>query len=115
LRYNRAFAGIDELITPVEANYAQHVYHVYALRVQERDEIRRHLQEKGVGCAVHYPIPVHLQEACRKLGYKEGAFPIAEKLAEEFLSLPMFPELTAEQIEYVACCVSEAVGVGALA
>jgi dTDP-4-amino-4,6-dideoxygalactose transaminase len=64
---------------------------------------------------VHYPIPVHLQEACRNLGYKEGAFPIAEKLAEEFLSLPMFPELSAEQIEYVACCVSEAVGVGALA
>lgn len=115
LRYNRAFAGIDELITPVEAHYSQHVYHVYALRVQERDEVRRHLQEKGVGCAVHYPIPVHLQEACRNLGYQEGAFPIAEKLAEEFLSLPMFPELTAEQIEYVACCVSEAVGVGALA
>jgi dTDP-4-amino-4,6-dideoxygalactose transaminase len=115
LRYNRAFAGIDELITPVEAKYAQHVYHVYALRVQERDEVRRFLEAKGIGCGVHYPIPVHLQEACRNLSYKEGAFPITEKLAEEFLSLPMFPELTAEQIDYVACCVSEAVGVGALA
>jgi dTDP-4-amino-4,6-dideoxygalactose transaminase len=115
LEYNRAFAGIDEVRTPFEANYAQHVYHVYAIRLQERDELRRHLQEKGVGCAVHYPIPIHLQEACRNLGYKEGAFPIAEHLAEEFLSLPMFPELTAEQIEYVACCVGEAVGAGALA
>jgi dTDP-4-amino-4,6-dideoxygalactose transaminase len=115
VEYNRAFAGIEEVRTPFEANYARHVYHVYAIRVQERDEIRRYLQEKGVGCAVHYPIPIHLQEACRDLGYKEGAFPIAESLAEEFLSLPMFPELTLEQIEYVACCVSDAVGVGALA
>src|SRR5438034_7338392 len=115
LQYNEAFAGIDEVATPFEANYARHVYHVYAIRVQERDEILRHLQEKGVGCAVHYPIPIHLQEACRNLGYKAGAFPIAESLAEEFLSLPMFPELTTEQIEYVACCVSDAVGVGALA
>jgi dTDP-4-amino-4,6-dideoxygalactose transaminase len=115
LEYNRVFAGIDEIRTPFEVKYARHVYHVYAIRVQERDEIRRHLQEKGVGCAVHYPVPIHLQEACRNLGYEEGAFPIAEKLAEEFLSLPMFPELTAEQIEYVACRVSEAVGVEALA
>jgi dTDP-4-amino-4,6-dideoxygalactose transaminase len=115
LEYNRVFAGIGEIRTPFEAKYARHVYHVYAIRVQERDEIRRHLQEKGVGCAVHYPVPIHLQEACRNLGYEQEAFPIAEKLAEEFLSLPMFPELTEEQIEYVACRVSEAVGVGALA
>jgi dTDP-4-amino-4,6-dideoxygalactose transaminase len=63
---------------------------------------------------VHYPIPIHLQEACRNLGYRAGAFPVAENLAEEFLSLPMFPELTEEQIEYVAHCVGETVGVGAL-
>jgi dTDP-4-amino-4,6-dideoxygalactose transaminase len=115
LEYNQAFAGIDEVLTPFEAKYARHVYHVYALRVQERDAILRHLQEKGVGCAVHYPVPVHLQGACRNLGYTKGAFPIAENLADEFLSLPMFPELTEEQIEYVACCVSEAVGVEVLA
>ena len=64
---------------------------------------------------MHYPIPIHLQEACRGLGYTEGAFPIAESLAKESLSLPMFPELTTEQVEYVACCVDEAVGEGALA
>ncbi len=113
--YNRAFAGIDEVLTPFEAKYARHVYHVYAIRVQERDAVLRHLQEKGVGCAVHYPVPIHLQEASRNLGYTKGAFPIAENLAEEFLSLPMFPELTEEQIEYVARCVSDVVGVGALA
>jgi dTDP-4-amino-4,6-dideoxygalactose transaminase len=111
--YNQAFAGIGDVLTPLEARYARHVYHVYAIRLQERDAVRRELQEKGVGCAVHYPVPIHLQEACRNLGYKEGAFPIAESLAEQFLSLPMFPELTTEQTQYVACCVSEAVGVGA--
>ena len=114
LQYNQAFAGIDEVATPIEANYARHVYHVYAIQVEERDEIRRRLEEKGIGCAVHYPIPIHLQEACRNLGHRAGAFPVAENLAEEFLSLPMFPELTEEQIEYVAGCVSETVGVGAL-
>ena len=114
LQYNQAFAGIAEVATPFEANYARHVYHVYAIRVQERDEVRRCLEEKGIGCAVHYPIPIHLQEACRNLGYTVGAFPVAENLAEEFLSLPMFPELTEEQIEYVAHSVSEVLGAGAL-
>jgi dTDP-4-amino-4,6-dideoxygalactose transaminase len=114
LGYNQAFAGIDDVLTPFEARHARHVYHVYAIRVQERDKVRRFLEEKGVGCAVHYPIPIHLQEACRGLGYTEGAFPVAENLAEEFLSLPMFPELTEEQIEYVARCVSETVGAGVL-
>jgi dTDP-4-amino-4,6-dideoxygalactose transaminase len=113
-QYNQAFAGIDEVNTPFEASYGRHVYHVYAVRLDERDEIRRHLQEKGIGCAVHYPIPIHLQEACRNLGYKKGTFPVAENLANEFLSLPMFPELTEEQIEYVVRCISEAVGVRAL-
>jgi dTDP-4-amino-4,6-dideoxygalactose transaminase len=112
--YNQAFSEIDEVLTPFEAMYARHVYHVYAIRVQERDVVARNLQEKGVGCAVHYPVPIHLQEACRNLGYKKGAFPIAESLADQFLSLPMFPELTEEQIDYVACCVSEAVGAEAL-
>ncbi len=115
LEYNEAFGGIEEVLTPLEAKYARHVYHVYAVRVKERDSALRYLQEKGVGCAVHYPVPIHLQEAGRNLGYTKGAFPISENLANEFLSLPMFPELTKEQIEYVADCVSEAVGAEALA
>jgi dTDP-4-amino-4,6-dideoxygalactose transaminase len=114
LQYNHGFEGIEGVATPFEADYARHVYHVYAIRVQERDEVRRFLEEKGIGCGVHYPIPIHLQEACRNLGYTAGAFPVAEDLAEEFLSLPMFPELTEEQIEYVARCIRETVGAGAL-
>jgi len=114
LQYNEAFAGIDGVATPFEADYARHVYHIYAIRVQEREEVRRRLEENGIGCGVHYPIPIHLQEACRSLGYTKGAFPVAEDLAKEFLSLPMFPELTEEQIEYVARCVSETVGMEVL-
>jgi dTDP-4-amino-4,6-dideoxygalactose transaminase len=114
LQYSQAFTGLDTVATPFEANYARHVYHVYAIRVEERDKVWRSLREKGVGCAVHYPIPIHLQEACRNLGYKSGAFPVAETLAEEFLSLPMFPELREDQIEHVVRCVGETVGVGAL-
>jgi dTDP-4-amino-4,6-dideoxygalactose transaminase len=112
--YNQAFAGIDDVATPIEADYARHVYHIYAVRVQERDELRRFLEVKGIGCGVHYPIPIHLQEAWRNLGYSEGSFPIAENLAKQFLSLPMFPELAEEQIEYVAHCVSQAVSLEAL-
>jgi dTDP-4-amino-4,6-dideoxygalactose transaminase len=108
--YSEALAGIDEVLRPIESEYARHVYHVYAIRVRERDAVARQLQEKGVGCAVHYPVPVHLQDACRNLGYKTGAFPIAESLADQFLSLPMFPELTEEQIDYVVRCVGEVVG-----
>ena len=115
LQYNQAFSGIDEVATPFEARYARHVYHVYAIRVQKRDEVLRDLQEKGVGCAVHYPVPIHLQDACRNLSYTKGAFPVAENLADEFISLPLFPELTEEQIEYVARCVGEVVGVPAFA
>jgi dTDP-4-amino-4,6-dideoxygalactose transaminase len=112
--YDQAFVGLDAVATPFEPNYVRHVYHVYAIRVQERDNVWRSLEEKGIGCAVHYPRPIHLQEACQNLGYRAGAFPVTENLAEEFLSLPMFPELTEDQIEYVIRCVSETVGVGAL-
>ena len=85
------------------------VYHIYAIRVQERDSVMRSLADKGIGTGVHYPVPIHLQEAYRDLGYGSGSFPIAEKCAEEFLSLPMFPELTLEQLDYVVRRVKESV------
>ena len=109
LQYTQALAGVAEARTPVEADYARHVYHVYAIRVQERDEVRRRLEAQGVGCAVHYPIPIHLQEAYQDLGYGVGDFPIVEGLSNEFLSLPMFPELNKEQVEYVAKAVEDSV------
>jgi dTDP-4-amino-4,6-dideoxygalactose transaminase len=107
--YDRAFSGIDQLGAPAHAVWARHVYHLYAIRVKNRDEMMRLLAEKGVGSAVHYPVPVHLQEAYRSLGYQHGSFPIAERCATEFVSLPMFPELTSAQVEIVIEAVKESV------
>jgi dTDP-4-amino-4,6-dideoxygalactose transaminase len=114
LQYDEAFDGVDDIITPLEAPYAQHVYHIYAIRVQERDEVMWFLQEKGIQCGVHYPIPVHLQKAYRSLGYTAGALPTSERTALEFISLPMFPELTEAQVQTVALGVKEAIFTGAM-
>ena len=114
LEYNQAFAALEEVITPVEAEYARHVYHVYAIRVQERAEIIRSLADKGIGCGVHYPVPIHLQEAYRSLGYNKGSFPVAETTADEFLSLPMFPELTDYQLDLVIEALKGCVAIPAL-
>jgi dTDP-4-amino-4,6-dideoxygalactose transaminase len=113
-RYDRALAGIEEIVTPFPSANVRHVYHVYAIRVQERDEVMKLLGESGIGCGVHYPVPVHLQEAYRDLGYKRGAFPVSEKCAAEFVSLPMFPELNSAQMDAVIQSVKGAVNVGAV-
>jgi dTDP-4-amino-4,6-dideoxygalactose transaminase len=113
LQYDGAFDGVEDVVTPFEAAYARHVYHIYAIRVQDRDEVMRVLEEKGIGCGVHYPVPIHLQEAYRSLGYKSGAFPVSERTAGEFISLPMFPELTEAQIQFVAEAVKASIAVGA--
>jgi dTDP-4-amino-4,6-dideoxygalactose transaminase len=110
LKYNEALAKIEDLVVPREAAYARHVYHVYAVRVKERDKVMQSLADKGIGCGVHYPVPIHLQEAYRSLGHKKGAFPIAERTAEEFISLPMFPELTQAQLELVVEAVKDCIG-----
>jgi dTDP-4-amino-4,6-dideoxygalactose transaminase len=113
--YNQALGGIEEVVTPAQAAGVRHVYHIYAIRVQERDQVIELLGEKGIGCGVHYPVPIHLQEAYRDLGYERGAFPIAERSAKEFVSLPMFPELTSAQVERVVQCVKEIVVMEAVA
>ena len=95
------------LALPKAAKDRKHVYHVYAVRVKDRDTKLKRLGERGINCGIHYPIPVHLQEAYRFLGNQRGSFPVAERCAEEFLSLPMFPELTEEQIQAVVKEVRE--------
>ena len=101
-QYQKLLAGIAGLTLPIEASYAGHVYHVYALRVQQRDALMQRLGERGVGTGIHYPVPVHLQNAYSSLGHKRGDFPVSEACADSFLSLPMFPELTEAQIEVVS-------------
>ena len=102
LLYDQLLGETREIITPFEAPYGRHVYHVYAVRVQNRNQVLQAMADKGIACAIHYPIPAHLQEAYRFLGCGKGSFPVAEACAEEFLSLPMFPELSHAQIHAVA-------------
>ncbi|RJX18273.1 MAG: DegT/DnrJ/EryC1/StrS family aminotransferase [Desulforudis sp.] len=105
--YNSLLRDLDELVLPVEADFARHVYHIYAIRTERRDALLEFLQGKGISCGIHYPVPIHLQEAYRHMGHKAGDFPVAEKLAATTLSLPMFPELSEEQIRYVADAIHE--------
>jgi dTDP-4-amino-4,6-dideoxygalactose transaminase len=88
--------------TPVEAPDSRHIYHIYALRTDSRDGLMRLLGENGIASGIHYPIPVHMQKAYSGLGYKRGDFPITEKYAGQILSIPMFPELKKEEIEFIA-------------
>lgn len=111
-RYNDGFRNNVEVVTPAEADYSCHVYHVYPIRIKQRDEVLQQLERKGIGCGVHYPVPIHLQKAYSALGYGRGSFPVAEAIADEFLSLPLYPELRDEQIDYVIEAVTEAVGAG---
>lgn len=88
--------------TPVEAADSRHIYHIYALRTDSRDALMRLLNENDIATGIHYPIPVHLQKAYSGLGYKRGDFPVTEKYADQMLSIPMFPELKREEIEFIA-------------
>lgn len=100
-RYHELLADTP-LQLPREANHAESVYHLYVVRHPRRDELKKHLEANGVGCAIHYPIPLHLQKAYAHLGHKAGDFPVAEKAARECLSLPIYPGLTDAQIQRVA-------------
>jgi dTDP-4-amino-4,6-dideoxygalactose transaminase len=106
-RYDELLADTD-LIRPYEAPNVRHVYHLYVIRVSRRNEILEHLKSKGIGAGIHYPVPVHRQPAYLKEGYGDTSLPVTEQIANEVVSLPMYPELTCEQIEYVAHSVREA-------
>jgi dTDP-4-amino-4,6-dideoxygalactose transaminase len=88
--------------TPVAADGVEHIYHLYVIEVEQRDTVQKQLKARQIDTGIHYPVPAHLQEACASLGYKAGAFPATEAAAARVLSLPMFPELSDRQIEYVA-------------
>ncbi len=97
-RYRELLAAAEGGVEPpYEPEWTRAVYHLFVVRVQNRGELMKHLSAAGIGTGIHYPIPLHLQKAYRSLGYREGDFPVAERLAGEILSLPMFPGLSAEQ------------------
>ena len=99
----RYLAGLRDagVVLPVEAPGRKHVYHLFVIRHPQRDALQAHLEARGVKTLIHYPVPVHLQEAYRFLGYSQGSFPVAEQAAGEILSLPMFPQLREEEVDYV--------------
>jgi dTDP-4-amino-4,6-dideoxygalactose transaminase len=99
---DRYTAGLkDVVITPVEQPGCKHVYHLYVIQTPYRDELQEYLLERGIQCLIHYPIPAHLQQAYSFLGYKPGTLPTTEHVVKRILSLPMFPELTDEQVDMV--------------
>ncbi|MBK7631086.1 MAG: DegT/DnrJ/EryC1/StrS family aminotransferase [Ignavibacteriales bacterium] len=115
-KYNEGLKGLGKVITPKEMSYAKHVYHLYVIQLNDgsfeasnqlRDKLKDFLTQQGVNVGLHYPIPLHMQECFKGLGYKKGDFPNSERIAEAGLSLPMFPEMNDEQINYVVGKIKE--------
>jgi len=100
--YDRLLTGVDGVTAITQPSWSHSVYHLYVVRTADRSGLMNHLKMAGIGSGIHYPIPLHLQNAYRSLNYHEGSFPVAEKLAAEIVSLPMFPNLTVEQQSRVA-------------
>ena len=100
-KYKDLLKGVGDIVLPTEMPYSKHVYHLFVIKTKWRDELQNYLNENDISNGLHYPIPLHLQNSYKQLGYKKGDFPNTEDLAFNCLSLPMFPELSEEQIDYV--------------
>lgn len=104
--YDQLFEGA-RLTRPYRDARARHIYNQYVIRVPERDAMRQHLADRGIGTEIYYPVPLHLQQCFSPLGYRQGDMPQSEAAANEVLALPIYPELTEEQIRYVATCARD--------
>src|SRR5262249_51188630 len=104
--YTEELSKVVELVPSVQT-WATHVYHLYIVQVRERDRFRQGLEREGIATGIHYPIPLHLQPACTHFGYTQGMLPATEAAAERIVSLPMYPELTPEQLQRVIAAVKE--------
>ena len=100
-RYDQAFTELDGVVAPFCPDSVRAVHHLYVIRVHNRDAVQKHLAKSGIGTGIHYPVPLHLQEAYRHLQYPARSFPVCERVASEILSLPMYPQLRADQIRRV--------------
>ncbi len=107
--YRKELEGLPVLL-PSQASWAHHVYHLFVIRVKERDELRAYLNERGVSTLIHYPTPVHLQKVYAHLGYGKGSFPNAELIGGEIISLPMYPTLREDEVLYVSQCIRKFYG-----
>jgi dTDP-4-amino-4,6-dideoxygalactose transaminase len=110
--YRSTLESIPDIVLPHEQALARHVYHLFVIQVPgDRDAVLKELQSRGVGAGIHYPIPLHLQPVFSELGYQEGALPVTERISKSIVSLPMFPELTKSQIDYVVGSLKSALSV----
>jgi dTDP-4-amino-4,6-dideoxygalactose transaminase len=100
--YIKNLSSVKEVILPLTNKDSTHVYHIFNIRIKDRDELAKHLHKSNIQTLIHYPIPPHLQKATSYLGYKKGDFPIAEELADTSLSLPIWPGMSYEEVIYVA-------------
>ena len=100
--YSQQLSEINGFTLPFIPEFAEPIFHIYAIRAPKRDALLESLKAEQIYCGIHYPVPVHLTKAYRFLNLTKGSFPVAEKIADEELSLPMFPELTNDQIRHVA-------------
>lgn len=107
-RYTQLLSVTKEIVTPTGNPDATHVFHLYVVRVQDRERIQQVLKEAGIATGIHYPIPLHQQPAYRHLGLAAGSYPVAERYAGELLSLPIYPELTDDQIEFISATLLKA-------
>jgi dTDP-4-amino-4,6-dideoxygalactose transaminase len=105
--YDTLLRRVPQVTVPARMPYARHVYHLYVIRTKHREALQKHLEKKEISTGLHYPVPLHMQGVFAGLGHKPGDFPVAEACAAELLSLPMFPELTEEQIHYVCDSIGE--------
>jgi dTDP-4-amino-4,6-dideoxygalactose transaminase len=105
--YNKMISTLAGIKTPAESENAKHVYHIYPILVKNREALIAHLDKKGISSGIHYPVPVHLTDAYKFLGHKKGDFPVSEQCADKLVSLPMYPELTKNQIKYIVDSIAE--------
>jgi len=107
--YNKFLKDVKGVVTPRTLPSVKHVCHVYAIRTKSRDKLCQAFKDKGIGAVIHYPLPLHLQGAYKGLGYSRGDFPVSEKVAQEIISLPMYPQIEESQIEFITDCISDVI------
>lgn len=113
-RYDEMLGSVDGVTAPLQPEWSRSVYHLYVVRVQDRTGLQKQLAEAKIDTGIHYPVPLHLQQAYKHFGYKQGDFPVTEHVSSEILSLPMYPQLEAEQQRTVVQKTAEFVAVGSL-
>jgi len=113
-RYDELLSTVEGVTAPQQPEWSRSVFHLYVVRVQDRAGLQKRLAEANIDTGIHYPLPLHLQQAYKHFGYKQGDFPVTEKVAAEILSLPMYPQLEAEQQQRVVQKAAEFVAVGSL-